>query len=374
MTAAKSIHLIAGSDEFTIKGTAAKLAESLAPKAAGDFGVEIIDGTAGNQDEALKILARLNEAVNTVGFFGATKLVWLKSTNLLADDRAVTAAAVKDALTELGEQIKRGLPAGVTLLISALGFDKRRSLAKTLEKLAAVQVFDAPEAGKRAGEEEISELVHAVLHKTGQRLQPAAYQAFREMVEAEPRTLTNELEKLCLYVGTRADITAADVRAICSASRGAGDFELTNALGDRNLPTAIRAVELMFDRGEPGLRIVLQLVGQFRLMLLTKDLAQRKQLDAVDGYGGGEKYFAGWGRLPDEAKAHFPCTKEGGGPNPWRLYRCALAARHFSSTELVRALELLLEANRQLVTTQLDDRLIIEEVVAKIARKQPADR
>ena len=369
MTASKSIHLIAGSDEFTIKATAAKLAESLAPQAAGDFGVEVIEGTAGNQDEALKILARLNEALNTVGFFGATKLVWLKSTNLLADDRAVTAEAVKEALTELGEQLKRGLPAGVTLLISAIGFDKRRSLAKTLEKLATVQVFDAPEAGKRAGEEEISELVQTALHKVGKRLPPAAYQAFREMVEPEPRTLANELEKLFVYVGARADITDADVRTICSVSRGAGDFELTNALGDRNLPKAIRVVELMFDRGEPGIRIVVQLVGQFRFMLLTKDLAVRKLLIPVDEYGGGEKFFAGWNRLPEEAKAHFPRTKEGGAPNPWRLYRCALAARHFTIAELIRALELLLEANRQLVTTQLDDRLIIEEVVTKIARK-----
>ena len=189
------------------------------------------------------------------------------------------------------------------------------------------------------------------------------------MVEAEPRTLTNELEKLFVYVGARPDISDADVRAICSVSRGAGDFELTNALGERNLPKAIRAVELMLESGEPGLRIVAQLAGQFRFMLLTKDLAQRKLLDADDGYNGGQTYFSGWNRLPEEAKAHFPRTKEGGAPNPWRLYRCALAARKFSIAELIRALELLLEAHRQLVSTQLDDRLIIEEVIAKIARK-----
>ena len=238
-----------------------------------------------------------------------------------------------------------------------------------MEKLAAVQVFDAPEAGKRAGEEEISELVQAALHKAGKRLSQPAYQAFREMVEAEPRTLANELGKLCVYVGARADITDADVRAICSVSRGAGDFELTNALGERNLPKAIRAVELMLESGEPGLRIVAQLAGQFRFMLLTKDLAVRKLLVPVDEYGGGQSYLTGWNRLPEEAKAHFPRTKEGGAPNPWRLYMCALAARKFSIAELIRAMELLLDAHRQLVTTQLDDRLIVEEAVAKIARK-----
>jgi hypothetical protein len=37
--------------------------------------------------------------------------------------------------------------------------------------------------------------------------------------------------------------------------------------------------------------------------------------------------------------------------------------------ELIRAMDLLLEANRQLVSTQLDDRLVLEETIAKIARK-----
>jgi DNA polymerase III delta subunit len=54
------------------------------------------------------------------------------------------------------------------------------------------------------------------------------------------------------------------------------------------------------------------------------------------------------------------------------LYRCALAARNFSTAELIGAMDLLLEANRQLVSTQLDARLVLGEAVAKIARKRAA--
>ena len=42
-----------------------------------------------------------------------------------------------------------------------------------------------------------------------------------------------------------------------------------------------------------------------------------------------------------------------------------LAAEH-------AALDLLLEANLQLVSTQLDDRLILEELVAKVCRRPAA--
>ena len=99
-TKTKSIYLIGGADEFTIKETAAKLAEKLAPKKAGEFGLEIIEGSFSNQDEALKVLSRVREALNIVGLFGGgDKLVWLKSTDLLADNPTTRTEAVKDALT-----------------------------------------------------------------------------------------------------------------------------------------------------------------------------------------------------------------------------------------------------------------------------------
>ena len=369
MAASKSIHLLAGTDEFSIKEAAAQLAEKLAPKAAGEFGVEIIDGAAGNQDEALKVLARLHEALNTVGFFGAAKLVWLKSTNLLADDKAVTAEAVKEALTEFGESLKRGLPADVILLISAIGFDKRRSLAKTLEKLADVRLFDAPDESKQAGAADIADFIQQKLRAEGKTLTEAGTAAFRELVAPNLREIANELDKLCLYAGQRAELTDRDVHAICSVSRQAVIWELTDTLGARRLPQAIAALNRLFDDGEAPLGIVAMLVNQLRLMLLVRDLIERKLLTVRDGHGGNFDFVKAFEHLPESATAHFPRNKDGALPNVWRLYRCAVAAKNFSSAELIRALDLLLEANRQLVATQLDERLVLAEAVTKIARK-----
>jgi DNA polymerase-3 subunit delta len=363
------MYLIGGSDEFSVKEAAAKLADMLAPKNVGEFGVEVIDGAVANQDEALKVLGRLHEALNTVGFFGADKLVWLKSTNLLADDRAVTAEAVKEALTKLGESLKRGVPEGVTLLISAIGLDKRRSLFLTLKKLADIQEFDAPEAGKRDGEEDIAEFVQTKVRAEGKRLSEAGYQAFRSLVEPNLREIANELEKLFLYVGKRTDITDADVRAICSASRQAVIWELVDALGARRLSVAIRLVEQMLEDGEAAMGILMMLVSQLRLTLLAKDLAQRKVLVPATGNFGANNYVAALQRLPAEQTAHFPLTKEGAMPSPWRLYRCAVAAQNFTTDELIRAMGLLMEANRLLVSTQLDEKLVLEETIAKIVRK-----
>src|ERR1019366_8150224 len=151
------------------------------------------------------------EALFTVGLFGGDKLVWWRNTELLADNRTASAEGVKDALAELAARLKAGLPEGVRLLISAIGIDKRRTLFKTLEKLAAVQLFEAPDASKEAGQEELAAFLKQRLAHAGKTMDEPAREAFQTLVAPVFRELANELEKVELYVGDRAAITAADV-------------------------------------------------------------------------------------------------------------------------------------------------------------------
>ena len=365
----KAVFLVAGDDEFTIKETSTKLAEKLAPRSAGEFGVEIIDGDAATTDGAAQAFRRLLESLNTVGLFGGEKLVWLKNTNLLADNPVTRTETVKDLLTGLADQLKGGPPPSVTLLISAIGCDRRKSIFKVIEKIGQIQWFEAPEAGRPEGEEEIAAFLRQILHPQRKIMSAEAVQVFRDRVAPDRREIANELEKLCLYVGDRPEIHQADVRAVCSVSRQAIIWDLTDALGARHLPRAMTAAEQLLAAGEQPIGMIVMLAGQFRLMLLARDLMDRKLLVAGSGKFGGVEFVRAFERLPEREVAHFPRTKEGKLPHPWRLYRCAVAAKEFSQAELIRALDLLLEANRTLVSTQLDSRLVLEEALAKIARQ-----
>jgi DNA polymerase-3 subunit delta len=363
-TKAKTIYLVGGTDEFGIKEAAVQLAGKLAPKGGGEFSTEIIDGWAGNQDEALRILGRVREALTTVGLFGDTKLVWLKSTNLLADERGVQAEAVKEGLADLAELLKGGLPDGVTLLVSAIGCDRRKSIYKTIEKLGTVQFFETLKEGRET-DEAIAEFVQRRLRDQKKTLSHSGYQVFREWVAADLREIANELDKLCLYVGMRGEITEADVRAICSVSRQAVIWELADALGSRSVVQSVRALENLLGNGESAMGIVALLAAQFRFMLLTRELMDRKLLVAQDHDANG--FVRAFERLPVSETGHFPKTKEGKLPSPWRLYRCALAARNFTVKELIHALDRLVQANIQLVSTQLDERLVLEQLIVAIA-------
>ena len=139
---AAKIYAVVGSDDAEVKHTAAELAEKLKPTAAGDFGLEVIDGATDNADQAAARIRSTVEALRTLPFFGTEKLVWLKNANFLGDDQKARSTSVQAALEELGETIDSGFGPEIIFLLSAIDVDKRRSFYKSLAKRAELQIFD----------------------------------------------------------------------------------------------------------------------------------------------------------------------------------------------------------------------------------------
>src|ERR1700722_6778493 len=137
-----SIFAVMGSDEGETKRRAKELASELTPEQGGAFGVDTIDGTAENGEQAVLRIRQTKEAIQTLPFFGREKLVWLKNVNFMADTVTGRSAAVQEALEDLKEVLDAGLPDGVRFLLSASEVDKRRSFFKSLGKLAKVEQFD----------------------------------------------------------------------------------------------------------------------------------------------------------------------------------------------------------------------------------------
>src|SRR5947208_17092155 len=123
-TAAEKIYAVVGSDEAEVKRVAAELAAELTPPGAGDFGLEVIDGAADNADQAEARVRATIEALQTLPFFGSTKIVWLKNANFLGDDQKARSVGVQSALEELSELINGCFGHAVTFLISPTEVDK----------------------------------------------------------------------------------------------------------------------------------------------------------------------------------------------------------------------------------------------------------
>jgi DNA polymerase-3 subunit delta len=364
--ASANIYAVLGSDEAEVKRVAAELASNLTPAGAGDFGLEVIDGATDNVDQAEARVRSAIEALQTLPFFGSTKVVWLKNVNFLGDDQKARSAAVQSALEELSELVDSGFGPGVTLLMSATDLDKRRSFYKTLLKRASVQVFDRLDSGRSGWEEEALEMVQQRTKKRKLQFDDGALDLFVLLTGGDTRQIDNELEKIDTFLGKDRAVNAELVRELVPLSRAGVIFELGNALAARDLQLSLKLVRRLLDQGESAIGILLvAIVPTIRNLLLAKDLMERYRLPRP--YSPFQ-FISAINRLPTEATDHLPRKKDG-SVNAYALGIAAQQAGRFETIHLMQAMQACLEANVQLVTTQLDHELILTEVVVKLLQQ-----
>ncbi len=392
--ATANIYAVVGSDEAEVKRVAAELATNLTPPEAGDFGLEIIDGVAENAEQAAARIRSTIEALQTLPFFGSTKVVWLKNANFLGDTQIGRAASVQSALEELSDLIENGLGSDAIFLISATEVDKRRSFYKSLAKRAEMQIFERLDSSRTGWEEEATEIVRSRAQKRRLKFDEDALDLFVLLTGGDTRQIDNELEKIDIFLssgtgfqpvgktGVSPVITSAAkmaasqtaeatvprvtvdlVRELVPLSRAGVIFELSNALARRDLELALTLVRRLLDQGEKAIGILLvAIVPTVRNLLLAKDLMERHRIARPRS---PFQFISAINRLPTEATDHLPRKKDG-SINAYALGIAAPHAHRFETKQLVEAMQACLEANLQLVTTQLDHELILTEVVVKL--------
>jgi DNA polymerase III subunit delta len=369
-TAATNIYAVVGSDEAEVKRAAAELARNLTPPDAGDFGLEVIDGAMDNAEHAAARIRSAIEALQTLPFFGGSKVVWLKNANFLGDTQIGRAAGVQSALEELSELIENGLGSDVILLVSATEVDKRRSFYRSLVKRAELQVFDRLDSSRSGWEEEAIEAVRRRAEKRKLQFDEDALHLFVLLSGGDTRQIENELEKIDIFLGGSGTafqvtprVTVDLVRELVPLSRAGVIFELSNALAMRDLELALTLVRRLLDQGESAVGILLvAILPTVRNLLLAKDLMERHRLARPHS---PFQFISAINRLPVEATDHLPRKKDG-SINAYPLGIAAQQAHRFETKQLVGAMQACLEANLQLVTTQLDHELVLTEAVVKL--------
>jgi DNA polymerase III subunit delta len=357
------VFAVVGSDEGEAKRRARELAVRLTPKEGGDFGVDTIDGAADNAEQAIQRIHQATEAIQTLPFFGSEKLVWLKNVNFLADTVTGRSAGVQAALDEFKEFLERGLPSGVSFLLSAAEVDKRRSFYKSLGKLGKLEQFDKLDTSRPGWEEDLEVIARQLAAERDLEFETEALQVFVRLVGADTRQLRNELEKIDLYLGVKRTITVENVRDLVSKSTTGVIWELGTGISKRQLVQSLALLDQLLFQGETPIGILYAaIIPTVRNLLVAKDLLLRHELrpPQVPFHFGSTL-----NRLPEDAIRHLPRKKDG-TINAYALGLAASEAGRFELGELVDALDACLRANVQLVTTQLDPRLILSQLLVKL--------
>jgi DNA polymerase III subunit delta len=332
---------------------------------------ETIDAAVSNAGEALRVLAKLREALQTLPFFGTAKVVWVKNCSFIGDEKAGLAQAVTESLASLAQELKEFSWQNVRLLISATKVDKRKVFYKALEKLGKVETFAGWSAEDRDWAEQAQACARKALEARKKEISEEALAELIVRVGPQARQLDNEVEKLALYVGDRAEIVFADVAAVSTRNKTARAFALGDALGDRDLPRLLRRLdeelwEVRLDPQRSEIGLLYGLIAKVRALLLLKEMLREGWVKPEGDY---QRFKAQLERAPQE---QLPADRRFNplALNPYVLYKALPQVKRFTEAELIHAIELLLECNLRLVSSSLDEALVLQQTLVQIVGGQ----
>jgi len=358
--------LVCGEDDYAVAQRARQVYLEWT-KEVGGMDHEILDASVANSGEALKVLARLREALQTLPFFGSGKVIWLQNCNFLADERTASAQAVTESLAELAQELKAFDWQNVRMLISAGRVDKRKVFYKALDKLGTVETLAGWSAEDRDWAMQAEAWAAKAIREKQKTISDEALAELISRVGPNARQLDSEVEKLTLYAGASNRIEFDDVAAICTRNKTSRAFALGDALGDRDLPRVLQRldeelweVKLGPQKSEIGL--LYGLIAKVRALVLVKEMLREGWVKPDTDY---TRFKAQLERVPAE---QLPADKRFNplALNPYVLYKALPQALRYTQAELIRAMELLLECNRRLVSSNLDESLVLQQTLVQI--------
>jgi len=360
-----AIKLIHGTDEYLVSTHSRRAVNALCPAAEQTLGLETVEGDVKSVDQAITALKTAIGALRTVGLFGGQKTVWFRDVSIFKDKVISKNKEVKNLLAELAKDIKKGLPDGHHLIISAPGVDRRSAFYKTCDSSAEVEAYDLPEQAYLK-EPIIRERAQKLFARARCRVSPAALDLFIEKVGMDTRQLVMEAEKLTLYLGDRKEITVDDVKAITSSSAEAIAWDFTDALGERRLDEALKIFRQLIFQGEAPVALMFAIESLYRNMTQFRAYIDQGWLRLSGSRGAGAVQWAQdsemdqlFSQLPaDPRKMHW-----------FRVAKLGQQAKNYSAKELRVCQKRLLETHEQLVSGTVAQEMILEMLVIKLIAK-----
>jgi len=266
----------------------------------------------------------LFDELRTPAFLGPRRLV-------IIEDAGTFVANARDALlTYLEKPSRTG-----TLVLTLDRLPKNEKPGIAIRKVGMVVVCTAPR------EYELPRWVTARAREHGKRIDPAAARRLAECVGINLPIADQSLAKLALYVGARDTITAKDVDALIEDLPVTTIFKLTDALGHKEPAKALRVLEHLLAQGNDPNYILSMVRWALERLINTRTL-----LDA----GKSEEQISRALRMR---------------PGYFLVQTIAQASRR-TRCELLRAFDLLLEADLASKTSAMDPCHILEQLLIKL--------
>lgn len=235
----KPVYVLHGSDDFLRRQRRQEITAAIVGQADPQLAVASFDATAE--------LASVLDELRTMPF--------------LAPHRLVIVSEADEFVTRHRESLEKYLAApssNGSLMLLVHAWPSNTKLAKLAQ--AVGEVFDCASPNEAQLPAWLAKL--AQLH--GKKLHKQAAVLLGQCVGNNLAQLDNEIEKLCLYIGPRAEITEADVAATTIASAGPARYALSNAIEAGRTSEALAALRGMITRRGEEFKVLGALGWQVR--------------------------------------------------------------------------------------------------------------
>lgn len=253
------LYLITGDEPYFVDALRRRFLEKTLDPSAHSFNFNTFRGEETRPGAVLSV-------ANTFPVLSPRRLIVIQNADQLKDDEGLLLDYVSN-------------PSESTILVFiAEKPDMRKKLFSTLKKKAAL--MSCP----RLRERELPLWVRQEARKLGLHLSEEALWFLKEHLGCNLLAVHQELEKLVLYQAGNDDkpeITMDVVQAVIGSGRSHSVFELTDAVGRRDLEKALRLLRALLAEGAHPLFVLTMLTRLWRQMATAKILITSGQSSAV---------------------------------------------------------------------------------------------
>jgi len=312
----KQTYLLFGEEAYLRRLYLSRLLEALGA-ADGDMNFTRITGNNPDDEGIISIC-------ETLPFFAEKRTVLLDDTGLF-----------KEKHERLLEYLKQ-LPEYLVLIINEAAADKRSKLYKELAKSGCAAEFAVLD------EKALTDYVLRRLGRDNKKIRKSTLEKFLSNSGNDLSYINNELEKLTAYTQGREEITAEDVKAVCSPVIENRIFDLVSAAAEGNRSKALEKYDDLLVLKEQPMRILYLIARQFERLMHIKELQEK-------GFGQAA--------IAEQLKI-----------KPYAVKMSMPAARRYTLDQLKDAVNEMVQFETDVKTGMLDERLSVELIIMKYSR------
>jgi DNA polymerase III subunit delta len=320
------VYLLYGTETFLIHETIQLLISHVLNEEEKDFNLSTYDLEETPIEMAI-------EDAETFPFMGEKRLIILQNPVFLTSEK--TKEKIDHNISKLEEFLEH--PAPYSIIVIAAPYEKldeRKKITKELKRKAVIA------EAKKLSEQELKNWIKERVHANGVDIDDRAIEKMVGIAGSNLFVLTNEIDKMSLFVGENKKIDLNTVEMLVSKTLEQNIFELVEKVVHRKVEDALRIYYDLLKQNEEPIKILALLAGQFRLIYQVKELSRK-------GYGQQQ--------IASAIKVH-----------PYRVKLAAGQAQLFTEDELKRMVLLIAEADYQMKTGGLNKTMIIEMIFFKL--------